>query len=257
MEFDPKSGDDNVSEKQSIADQLIGEGKTFKDVDSLAQGKLEADKFIEQLKAENAEMRKAVGEMESKVTEASTMDSILEAVRTMSKPASSNEPPTSGDEQTASNQPRVTEDDIRDLVARTLKQNEAATQAQSNYESVRSAFNEKFKDPDKARLEYRAAADSLGMSEEELDKVAKTNPKLVLRAAGLERALTPSSGDPSYIGNPRNSDRTGAGEAVRDAAWWSKQRRERGNTWYFQPSTQQAYWKDVNALGDSFFQDNK
>src|SRR4051812_39958036 len=37
------------------AEDLVGEGKKFKDIDALAAGKLESDRFIEQLKAEKAD----------------------------------------------------------------------------------------------------------------------------------------------------------------------------------------------------------
>ena len=38
----------------SVLGDLVGDGRKFNDVEALAKGKLEADKFIEQMKQENA-----------------------------------------------------------------------------------------------------------------------------------------------------------------------------------------------------------
>ena len=60
MEFDSKTpapGDTPALEQDPnvqlapLAEQLVGEGKPFKDVEALAKGKTDADSFIEQLKA--------------------------------------------------------------------------------------------------------------------------------------------------------------------------------------------------------------
>lgn len=257
MEFEDNSNNSDVGDNHTelTVDALVGEDKPFKDVHALAKSKVEADNFIEQLKNENAEMRKTVEQLEDATTKATTMEQILEAVRTLGSSGNPNEPTgTKGGEGAESgNQPNLSESDILNIVQRTLEKNQTAQQQQSNYESVRSAFTKQFKDPDKARLEYKSTAAALGMTEQQLDAYAKQNPKLVLRAAGLERAEV-NSHTPSYLHSNQNSANAGAdaGDGPKDSAWWSEQRRKRGNKWYFAPSTQQKYWRDANALGDSF-----
>lgn len=248
MEFDP-----HQDPNSSVADKLVGEDKPFKDLEALAKSKIEADSFIEKLKSENAEMRKAVGDMETKATEAATMDAIMEAVRTLSTDGNnSNDLAPAGDENENGNQSGLSEADILNLVQRTLKQNDTATKQESNYESVRDAFKKRFEDPDKARLEYKAAAQSLGMTESELDSISKVNPTLVLRAAGLDKPSNPNA-EPSYLGSDTNPEANRmASEEAHDNEWWVAERKKRGNKWYFQPHVQQRYWKDADAMGDKF-----
>lgn len=237
-----------------LSEQLVGEGKPFKTVEDLAKGKYEADKFIEQLKAENAQMLSKLSQAEQDSIQGSTISQVLEAVRALSNSGSPNDSAPSDEEPKGGNQPGLSEDDIRDLVSRTLKQNETAQKQEQNYNSVKTAFQKQYTDPDKARLQYKSVAASLGLEEKQLDEFARMNPKLVLRAAGLEQAFKSDQSSPSYLSNDKNSEAVEKGQAggARDHNWWEEQRRAKGNAWYFSPKVQQAYWKDVNALGDSF-----
>lgn len=259
MDFDdatpPKDPAQPPKNTDNPLELLVGEGKPFKTEADLAKGKLEADTFIEQLKAENANMRAKLGEAEQASLKGATMAEILEAVR-KSTTGSPNDPPDpSGEEPKDGNQSRLSEDDVAQLVQRTLEKNQTAHKQKANYDKVREAFQSRYSDPDKARLQYKSVAAELGMSEAQLDEFAKTSPSIVLRAAGLEGAKP--SEPPSYLSNNQNSEAGPGGgqEQAKDNSWWESQRKAKGNKWYFQPKVQQAYWKDVNALGDSFFKD--
>lgn len=257
MEFENKPPTGDTTPPANPSESLVGEGKPFKDIDALAKGKLEADTFIEQLKAENASMLAKLSTAEQENLKGSTVAQVLEAVRQLSPAATPNEPgqPAEGDKD--GNHPGLSEDDIGKLIARTLKQNETAKTQEQNYDSVREAFFKKFNDPDKARLQYKATADSLGITEEQLDEFARMNPQLVKRAAGLEEAFKSNQTPPSYLGNDHPGDDLGNNKVdqAQDNVWWETQRKAKGNAWYFQPKVQQAYWKDVKALGDSFLKD--
>lgn len=263
MEFEntPDAGDNQNSDTPNLAasEQLVGEGKPFKDIEALAKGKLDADAFIEQLKAENAKMRDAVGESESKAQQAATLTQVLDAVRQMSGEVNQtpNEPAPAGEGGQDGNQPGLTEQDILKMVQRTLADTEANRKEQANYDSVRDAFQKKFRDADKARLSYKATAEALGISEEQLDAFAKANPEMVLRAAGLKNAFKSDQVPPSYLHTDKNSEHANqnAGDGPKNNKWWEAQRAQKGNKWYFDIATQKAYWEDVKALGDSFLEE--
>ena len=258
MEFE-KSAAPTPAAPQSadipLSEQLVGDDKPFKTIEDLAKGKFEADNFIEQLKAENAKMLSTISELEAETSKGSTISQVLDAVRQLSESGSPQDPPTGGEVPIDGNHPGLSEEDIRALVSRTLKQNETAKQQDSNYESVRAAFQKQYSDPDKARLQYKAVADGLGITEEQLDDFSKMNPELVIRAAGLKQVFKSTTTPPSYLANSENSEvaQANTADGHKDNEWWEQQRKTKGNAWYFSPSTQQKYWKDVNALGDSFF----
>lgn len=255
MDFNAEAGktpEPKQTDTTNPLEALVGDGKPFKDLEALATAKVESDNFIEQLKSENFEMRQAVKDMEDKLARASTTTEILEAVRSMSTRSGEETTQTSRDEPNESgNQPGITENNIEEMIQRTMAKQESERKAADNYELVKATFLEKFKDPDKARLQYKAAAVALEMTEEQLDMYAKQNPHLVLRAAGIEPTFKSTSTPPSYIANKVNSE-AGTTETVRDHSWWEQQRKAKGNTWYFSPKVQQMYWNDANALGDKF-----
>ena len=261
MEFDntPAPGDTPAPEQDPnvqlapLAEHLVGEGKPFKDIEALAKGKTDADAFIEQLKNENAQMREAVSTSEQESLKAATMSQVLEAVRTLSGSGDGNDPTPVGDPSQDGNQSALSKQDILDLVVRTLEKDTAKRTQQDNFDSVRDTFLRTFKDGDKARLEYKAIAESLKLTELQLDEFSRMNPELVVRAAGLKPAST-SLPIPSYLANSENSEATkNAGvDAPMDHKQWEELRGRKGNKWYFDSKVQLAYWRDVQALGDSF-----
>jgi len=260
MEFDntPAPGDipapvQDPTPQLQLSEQLVGEGKPFKDIEALAKGKTDADSFIEQLKNENAQMREAVATSEQESLKAATMSQVLEAVRTLSGSGGGNDPAPAGDPSLDGNQSALSEQDILNLVQRTLDKDTATRTEQENFDSVRDTFLRTFKDGDKARLEYKATAESLKLTESQLDQYSRMNPELVVRAAGLKPAST-SQPAPSYLANDKNSEATkNAGvDAPMNHKQWEELRGRKGNKWYFDSKVQQAYWKDVQALGDSF-----
>ena len=254
MEFENKDSKTPVDPTPvSAADQLVGEGKPFKDIEALASGKQEADRFIEQLKRESAEQRDAIAKLEKERLEAATISQVLEAIKGQTSERPFHDPASSGEKIETGNLPGLTEDDILKAIEDKLNAREIAHAQSRNFSEVRDAFSQKWEDPDVARLEYKAAAKRLDISEQELDALSRKNPTLVLMAAGLAGSdASPAS--PSYLATNENSDASGGkkqGEH-RNRSWWNEQRRAKGNSWYFQPSVQNQMWKDVEALGDSF-----
>jgi hypothetical protein len=256
MDFDSTGDQTGTPAPTNTTDPLealVGDGKPFKDVAALASSKVEADAFIEQLKGENFQMREAVKEAEEKLSRASTTTEILDAVRGMHTQGKPNDPPDRGDEDKDRNQSGLTEEAIAELIQRTISKTEQDKTKESNYDSVKDAFLKAYADPDKARLQYKAAAVSLDMTEDQLDAYSEQNPQMVLKAAGLKPAFKSTTRPPDYVGQgDQNSEAALGVTNQRNHAWWEGQRKAKGNTWYFSTKTQQMYWNDVNALGDSF-----
>ena len=258
MEFEPQAPPTGeTTPPANPSEALVGEGKPFKDINALAKGKLEADTFIEQLKAENSQMLAKLTKAEQESLQGGTINSVLEAVRQLSGSGTPNDPAPPGEGNEAGNQSSLNEEDVASVVAKLLQKNETVKTQANNFDTVRNAFQKQYNDPDKARLQYKAAAESLGMTEEQLDEFSKMNPKLVLRAAGLEQAFKSNQTPPSYLSGDKPGD-SGEGaiiDTAKDNTWWEEQRKAKGNAWYFRPKVQQAYWKDVKALGDNFLKD--
>ena len=102
--------------------ELVGDGKKFATVNDLARGKLEADSFIEKIKAENNELRVLLKHTEGKISQAATVEDILKRVGSGSNTAS--DTPTAN--VPASNQPvGLTREDVVNLLAEKERQTKA------------------------------------------------------------------------------------------------------------------------------------
>lgn len=149
------------SNQEGIAATLVGADKKFKTVDDLAKGKLEADVYVEQLKAQlaakDAELAK-VGNADAK------FDKILQEIE-QRKTA-----PTQGNVQV----PALGKDEIATLVRNQMTLVEAERTAQQNVDSTNTKLTALFGDKAKSVVETKAR--ELGMTMEELKILSAKSP---------------------------------------------------------------------------------
>lgn len=243
--FDPNTPTDpNIPE--NAAEALIGEGKKFKDVETAARSLLAKDAFIEQLKAENAQMRASL-RGEQKIDEFLTKL----AAQNATPPKASNEgqPPENTDANQLNNtQPPkgLTLTDVEEVF---LKRERERTEAQ-NLNTVLAKVKEAFGADYQTVLS--AKAQELGMSADELLVEAKTRPAAFLKLVEADKVSRPASGAP-----PRSQVNTSGFNAQnvpeRTQAWYNKMRREIGDAKFFSPKIQNELHKDALRLGEAFF----
>jgi len=105
----------------SVLGDLVGEGRKFNDVEALAKGKLEADRFIEQMKQENASLKADLEKQAYKLGVTTKMEEMASAPTTELLDPNNN---NSGTTNTANTQPSSSEADIESLVEQTLRKRE-------------------------------------------------------------------------------------------------------------------------------------
>lgn len=106
---------------------LVGESGKYKTPDELAKAYIHADTFIEQLKAENAELR-------NKTQEAKTLDEVLERLQQKQQEPQGNDAPVMSTEQIAA------------IVQQQITGLETAKTRQGNLSRADAAMKEKFGD---------------------------------------------------------------------------------------------------------------
>lgn len=159
----------NVSENP-LAD-LVGDGKKYKTAEDLARSKLEADRFIDQLKRENEEMRKEVQEKIS-------MDEFMTKVRDGLTPAN----PPEGSRDTPQN-PKPDTPDLEKAIAEAIIKREAYNKNQSNLQKVEQVLSEKWGEQAQTKLNQKAR--ELGVSVDYLKGLATNSPDLFYTAVGI------------------------------------------------------------------------
>jgi hypothetical protein len=210
-------------------DDLVGEGKRYKDPDILARSVVEKDRHISRVEAENRAMRE---ELAAKVK----MEDFMDRMNTITtRPAEKED-----------TKPQVTEgQDIDAVLDQKLKQFEARQQLQKNLDFVRTELERQMGKGYKQRL--RAFAENLGLDDTFVNTMAAERPQAFLKMVGAvkeESLITPPTGS--------SRPQTSAGSGVRNKKYYDDLRKK-DSTRYFSVGVQQQMWKDIDEMGESYF----
>jgi hypothetical protein len=214
--------------------ELVGEGKKFKTPQDLAKSALHKDEFIEQLKRENADMRR---ELES-ASKAGAIDEALERLNAkLSQASGTTEATTSS----------VTRDDIRAMLQEEKQaEREAANLALIQAELLKKHNNDK--EAVKAFLAKRST--ELGVSPADLKAMVTRTPNVAKTILGLQQPQSYSGPTPPPAAS-RNTE-VGVGEiGTRNKAYYDSLRKQMG-TKFWTPAIQTQMFKDRLEQGEAF-----
>lgn len=225
---------------------LVGEGKKYRDVNELAKGRLEADRFIEQLKFEKQEVLKELAAAEAKATTQRTLQEVIDALNQ----SKGGEPPV--------NQTQVTPEDITRLVKQQVQEVEQVREQTNSRRSNRAKVNEavlsRFDNDATSAAKYIGdRAKALGLSTEQVAELSETSPTAFIAMLGLN---TPNS-TPNTSAISRSNVNTAASAPVnsneRKLSYYQKVRKEMGAAKFFKNyQLQEQYRADMKRYGAAF-----
>jgi hypothetical protein len=227
----------------SVLGDLVGEGRKFNDVEALAKGKLEADKFIEQMKQENAALKADLEKQAYKLGVTNKMEEMASESTTELLDPNNN---ISGTSNTANTQPTSSEANIESLVEQTLRKREQESVAKNNIAIVESELAQTYGTEAAAVVQQKA--NELGLPISELQGMAAKSPAAFMQLMG-QSAPKPS---PLVQGSIRTEGSTMQASSDKDFGYYQKLRRE-NSTLYYKPSTQRQMMADADRLGDRFY----
>lgn len=171
----------------SLFDQMVGEGKKFRNAESLAFGKLNADQHIENLTQELKELREKNAALEAENKNRKDMETILEDLRNMKMTYSENatlsgvEPPTTVDVDSIVK--RVKSEFDAESKAEVARKN--ATEAE---QVLRNEFGQDYQNVVAKKVQ------ELGLPLEAFVSTMATSPKAAFALLGINNktATTPS-----------------------------------------------------------------
>ena len=241
------AGSDEAAER-SLLPELVGEGKKFATVEELAKGKLEADRFIEQLQNENKLARQQLTELESQKIKAASVNDLVDAVKNANKQATEE-----------GNQP-ISEDRLSKMVREIMDgEYEAQTRAENRARANKAVLDKVQGDVEAARSYIAEKAKELNMNVEQLTSLSESSPSAFLKLIDSK----PNTGTPSASGIP-NAVNTGAleGHAKQEVidghhtkAYYDRLKKDLGPAKYWNDTKIQGqYMRDAAALGDRFNQ---
>ena len=146
------------------ASDLVGEGKKYSSVEEALKSVPHAQKHIQTLESELANLK-------DELVKRKTAEELLDALK--SNVQSENTPPSV----------EFDENKLVAIVNQSIEAKEKAALAKQNAQSVVSKFTEKF--GEKAEEAFITLAKDTGMSVQQLNTLASTSPKVVIKLAGL------------------------------------------------------------------------
>ena len=228
--------------QESFLDKLVqAKGENWRDPETLAKGKLEADGYIKNLEDQLASMREDIKKQDYQ-------NEILTQLQNKATETSAVNPEVPNDNTSVNTQNTtgvVNEEDLKSLVEKTLNQRELQAKVQTNLELVDKELEGSFGTEAKAQIEKKAT--ELGMSIDRLREIAAESPNAFFALIGENKRPV----SPMVAGSVRTEGVNMQSSTERDFNYYQKLRRENRNL-YYSAKTQQQMFEDKARLGEKF-----
>jgi hypothetical protein len=229
-------------QQESFLDKLVqAKGENWRDPETLAKGKLEADGYIKTLEDQLSEMRE---DMKKQDYQAQILEQ-LQNKAAESTTANTVEPNNNGSINEQNTTGVVNEETLKSLVEQTLTQREKDNTVQQNLTQVDMELDKSFGTEATATVEKKAK--ELGMSMERLRDIAAESPSAFFTLIGEPQKTF----NPMVSGSVRTEGVNMQASSERNWEYYQKLRRENRNL-YYTPKVQQQMFADQQRLGDKF-----
>lgn len=227
------------SDTTTYLDQLVGEGKQFKDANAVAKAKVDSDNFIKTLQKENREMVDKLKDAEKRADTKVAITDVLNELK--------NRAPTEN-----SNQPAISEDEIARRIREQFDTYTASKQEAANKASANMALLKKFDgDAEKAKTFLANRISELGITSGTVTALAKSSPTAFAELLGLTPKETTTNTGGVVV---RASATVVPTDALRNTTYYDGLLKSMGaGKFYADKNLLNQREQDITRLGDRFF----
>ena len=228
---------------------FVGEGKKYQSVDeaakALAKKAVHADALIDTLTKKQDELRSDYLRVIEENKTRAKLEDLINHMESKRQQPTSDEPKATGDAQ------QLDLNKVEELFTRKFQETENQKRERENYSLVESKLKERFGNNFAEPLKEQIA--DLGMSQEDVNFMARKNPKVLIKALGLEKQPTQENLFPS---SPRSTQRpegfrASPGNEKRTWSYYQNLKAKDPKS-YYSPKTNQQMVADQVALGAEF-----
>ena len=219
---------------------LVGENAKFKNEKELAKGKYIADNYIGTLESQMDHLRAELEKERSTNMAKAKLEDLINQYQNRPKEPPVETPPDKD------KSPTIDPKAIESLIDTRLSERETLRKQTENQEFVKNKLIEQF-GTDYSRYIANSMSE-LGMSEDQLNSMARTSPKALLKMLGADQTAR----DP-FRNNIRNTANTFTPHQPEKKTWsyWQKMKEENPKK-YFSRETNVEMHKAALELGDAF-----
>jgi hypothetical protein len=223
-------------------DQLVGEGRKFLDNESLAKGKYESDIHIRNLELRMDQMREDYLKERDSNAQRAKLEDLIEKLETRATT-------TTTESTTPANvdsKPRIDPDQLPTLISKEIQSYEVNKGRANNFNAVKAKLIERFGTNYQTSVKDRL--DSLGLTAEFADNLAKTSPNAFFNTLGLNEVPQTDNTAP-----PRSSTTfRPTGPTKRKYSYYQELRKKDPKA-YYDPKIAIEMDRMSQELGDEFF----
>lgn len=221
---------------------LVGEGRKYKDPDALAKAYANIEAHARRLEAENAEARAKLDTRDFKAT-----------TNNSSSDGQDGNNPSHSDQNGGTpqdNAPPKQDVDFRSQIREEVKALNEQERMTQNIEQTAAKMVETYGSPQAANEALRKRAQELGVGVDWLRDSAARSPAAFYATMGIQSSggssprMTPASGGGVNLGT--------GGEPTRNFEYYEKIRKDNPKL-YFSSATQQEMLRQARAMGDNFY----
>lgn len=236
---------DPVDENKNYFEELVGEDKKFKSVEDLAKGKAQSDSYIKTLEERLDEMREDYLKLREEHMAGPKLQELLDKLD--SEKQLTREPPKTQEvDKATAFDPKT----VESLISSSIQKHEQTKKEQENYTLVKNKLIEQF--GSKYQESLKARSEQLGLSENEVNEMARKNPKLFTKTFDLD-AKPPVDNFQAPPRSERRSD-TFAPRAPQKRNWaYYQDLRKKDPVAWLDPKIAVQMEKDSQAQGSAFY----
>jgi len=207
---------------------------------AIARGKVEADKYVDHLKARHDELRQDWSKLREEYNAGPKLKEYLDQLVSRQSQNDHITPPVED------KQPVFDSNELEKLLETKLSAREQLRKEEANYKLVESKLTEHYGSNYQSVLKQQV--DQLGLDKDFVNELARKHPAVLFRTLGLDGKKPDNFQVP-----PMSSQRIDpfASTTKRTNAYYQKLRKE-NPTAYRSPKIQDQMFKDAIALGDEF-----
>jgi hypothetical protein len=166
-------------------EELVGQSKKFKTPEELAYGKAHSDAYIKILERQLDSLKTDYAEAKNEISARAKFEDLVTQLNKKQEVIP---------EPVLPNKPEINMTEIETLLSRKIQENETQKKQRENLDMVKAELAKRFGD----NLENHLR--EVGLDGESAAMLAKTNPQLVLKALGVDKAQ-----EPGFTPPPRNT----------------------------------------------------
>lgn len=238
---DDQSDTVQIDESKKYYEELVGEGKKFKDPEALARSKYEADTYIEILKRQNDSMRSDALKWREEALAKAKLEELIDQLQSKSKTEDNTPVPPESKVQP------VDLPDFDKLFSDKITAHETAKMRKANQRAVKDKLIERYGKNYQSTVKQQI--EDLGISEDIFNQMAENYPQMLFKTLELDKPRQTEN----FQAPPRNAVQGLPSSGNKDRTWSYYQELKKTNPkLYYDPKISNQMQEDYQRLGSAF-----